>query len=369
MANPPKILIVTAAFGEGHNSAARSLASALQEAGAVTRVDDPCLTGSPIFTKALAAGYRWITTHGPKVWEWIYHFADHCNLGGPPKLFLRGPLNAMLRAVREFQPDAIVSTYPLYPYFMPDVRQACGRKLPVFTVITDSIEINATWLRAESDLWLVTDPATRAVLTSKGIPAEKVLDTGFPVHPSFSRLGTVPATDSCKPFRVLYFPTSKLPLVRRHSRAILDASPDVHLTLVLGKNVRLLYAKAREIKAAYPGRVRILGWTRRVPSLMSRHHLVIGKAGGATVHEAIAARCPMLIHHLVPGQEQGNLDLLNTLGCGTLTTNPEAIRSSVTSLLAADATRWRSMKESLVRYNRHAGAATATAAILSRLRG
>lgn len=369
MANPPNILILTAAFGEGHNSAARSLAIALQEAGAITATVDPCMIGSPACTRLLASGYRWITTHGPKVWEWIYRSADHCNLGGPPKKLLGGPLRAMLQSVQDFQPDAVVSTYPLYPYFMPEVIRSLGRKLPIFTVVTDSIEINATWLRAESDLWLVTDPATREILVTKGISAEKVVDSGFPVHPGFSRLGTVSADDPCRPFRVLYFPTSKLPLVRRHSRAILDASPDVQLTLVLGKNVRLLYGKAREIKQAYPGRVRILGWTRRVPELMSRHHLIIGKAGGATVHEAIAARCPMLIHHLVPGQEQGNLDLLERLGCGALAATPEWIRESVAGQLCDDATRWRAMKAALIRYDRHAGASSAASAILSHLRG
>ena len=156
--------------------------------------------------------------------------------------------------------------------------------------------------------------------------------------------------------------------MRRHSRAILDATPDVHLTLVLGRNVRLLYKKAREIKAAYPGRVRILGWTRRVPALMCHHHLTIGKAGGATVHEAIAARCPMLIHHLVPGQEQGNLDLLNALGCGSLATTPDAIRSAVADMLEQHGSQWRAMKSALIRYDRHAGATNAATAILSQLR-
>ena len=41
------------------------------------------------------------------------------------------------------------------------------------------------------------------------------------------------------------------------------------------------------IAAAAAGRVRIIGWTRKIPRLLNSHHLVIGKAGGATVHEAI----------------------------------------------------------------------------------
>ena len=47
MAPPPRILIVTAAFGEGHNSAARNMGLALDAAGAVTQVSDPCMLGTP----------------------------------------------------------------------------------------------------------------------------------------------------------------------------------------------------------------------------------------------------------------------------------------------------------------------------------
>ncbi|PYI82923.1 MAG: hypothetical protein DME26_16115, partial [Verrucomicrobia bacterium] len=42
--------------------------------------------------------------------------------------------------------------------------------------------------------------------------------------------------------------------------------------------------------------VLVLGWTNPMPQLMLSNHLVIGKAGGATVQEAIAARCPMIVN-------------------------------------------------------------------------
>ena len=50
------------------------------------------------------------------------------------------------------------------------------------------------------------------------------------------------------------------------------------------------------------------------------HHLVISKAGGATVQEAIAARCPMIVNQVIPGQEEGNARLIWRIwprrGCG-----------------------------------------------------
>ncbi len=364
---PPRILIVTAAFGEGHNSAARNLAVALQAAGAVTQVSDPCLLGVPRLTSVVNRGYRYITTNFPNLWARIYRSTDNCDFSRQKSPILRRVETALAKLIDEFQPTAVVSTYPLYPYFLTRIARSSGKNLPVFIVVTDSIEINSAWLRAQCDHWLVTDPWTKDTMIRWGIPAEKLVDTGFPVHPDFSQLIPISNSDSCKPFRILYFPTAKLPHVRRHSRALLDASPDTHLTIILGRNVRLLYSRAREIQKTYPGRVKLIGWTRRVPKFLNSHHLVVGKAGGATVHEAIAARCPMLIHHLVPGQEEGNLKLLEIIGGGHLAETPAALSRHITDLLTDHAAGWRAMKNALIRHGRNAGAISSAGFILKEI--
>jgi len=114
MSARPRILILTAAFGDGHNSAARNLALALEVAGAETRVVDPCLLGAPRLTRILGHAYRLVTTHLPRVWLWIYRSAERCDFGGDDTpLFLRGPEHATRAAVEEFRPQVVVSTYPL----------------------------------------------------------------------------------------------------------------------------------------------------------------------------------------------------------------------------------------------------------------
>jgi processive 1,2-diacylglycerol beta-glucosyltransferase len=90
----------------------------------------------------------------------------------------------------------------------------------------------------------------------------------------------------------------------------------------------------------------------------------VGKAGGATVHEAIAARCPMLIHHLVPGQEEGNLRLLELIGGGGLASKPEDLRHRVAALLAHDAAAWREMKNALAAHGKNSGAIAGAKLIL-----
>ena len=366
MKETPRILIVTAAFGEGHNSAARNMALALDAEGAVSQVADPCLLGAPMLTSVLSRGYRFITNRLPGLWYQIYKSTDNYDFSKRQLPLMRFPEKAMGRLIDQFKPDAIVSTYPIYPYFLKRIRQGVDGSIPMITVVTDSIEINAAWLRSPSDWWLVTDKKTRKRMDPP-VPADQIVDTGFPVHPQFASLETVAQDDDCSPFRVLYFPTATKSLLSSHGRALLDASEDIRLTIVMGRNVRKLYGRAKALKESYPGRVRLIGWTRRVPQLLARHHLVIGKAGGATVHEAIAARCPMLIHHLVPGQEEGNLQLLESIGGGALADTPRLLKGKITSLLANDAGGWREMKRGLANHDRRDGAQVAARFVMDQI--
>ncbi len=368
MSSSPRILIVTAAFGEGHNSAARNLALALDQTGAITRVSDPCVRGAPILTEIVSRGYRFVTTRLPKVWEMIYRSTDRCDFNHRHTKVMRSIERDLGLLIDEFRPDALVSTYPLYPYFMKRIPQGIDGSIPIYTVVTDSIEINAAWLRAPSDYWMVTDGATKDAVVEKGLSAEQVVDTGFCVNPSFATLSHIAVDDLLNPFRILYFPTAHKSLLTGHGEALLNSSPNVVLTIVMGRMVRRLYRRAKKLQAAYPGRVKLIGWTRKVPQLLSEHHMVVGKAGGATVHEAIAACCPMLIHHLVPGQEEGNLRLLESIGAGGLADKPSLMEERVGELLRNDGEGWRAMKRALVGHGRNAGAIEAARFILEDLK-
>ena len=74
----------------------------------------------------------------------------------------------------------------------------------------------------------------------------------------------------------------------------------------------------------------------------------------------------MLIHHLVPGQEEGNLRLLETIGCGGLAEVPRDLTAKISAILAARAASWRSMKYALASHNRNAGAIVAARCILQK---
>ena len=85
----------------------------------------------------------------------------------------------------------------------------------------------------------------------------------------------------------------------------------------------------------------MFGWTEEMPRLLCESYLLIGKAGGATVQETIAAGCPMIISHIVSGQEEGNARLIVETNSGAIALSNDEIVAEVQRAFASDAKQWR----------------------------
>ena len=86
-----------------------------------------------------------------------------------------------------------------------------------------------------------------------------------------------------------------------------------------------------------------------MPELMGSHHIFIGKAGGATVQEAIAAQIPFVVSHVVPGQEEGNIALIQQTGIGALAAaNPDHVLHVIKGAMVNDGALWRTWRKNLV---------------------
>jgi UDP-N-acetylglucosamine:LPS N-acetylglucosamine transferase/predicted metal-dependent phosphoesterase TrpH len=250
---------------------------------------------------------------------------------------------SMVDLLSQIEPDAIVSTYPLYNYVIEEVYpEGEPRPFSQITVVTDSITVNSVWYRSASDYFIVANEDTAAVLRAGGVIDDRIRIFGFPVTHRFAEM-----TDrrydrnDTGPHRVLYMINSgkkEAPaLVRRLSRR-----SDIRLTVTVGRDVSLRREIEAEVKSpAHP--VDILGWTTKMPELLTSHHVIITKAGGATVQEAIAARTPVIISQVVPGQEEGNARLIVENDCGRLAPDPDSIVETLDDAFAnddAELNRW-----------------------------
>jgi processive 1,2-diacylglycerol beta-glucosyltransferase len=327
-----KILIFTAGFGEGHNTAARNIRDAIEHIapdGAKVEVLDLFESCYGKLNNFFRKAYIAAINRTPRVWGKIYNVIDGTQFVESNMVLLSRMKRAMIGLIDRFQPDVVVSTYPIYNYVIDHIfSDGRSRTFSQITVVTDSITVNSVWYRCLSDYFLVANEATAAVLRSADVPEKQIRIFGFPVTHRFAEIEDQRYQSGDRPPRKVLFNVNagkkEAPaLVRRLSRRA-----DIQLTVAVGRDTTLRREIESEIKSPmHP--VEILGWTTKMPELLIGHHIVITKAGGATIQEAIAAKTPVIISQVVPGQEEGNARLIVENGCGCLAPNGDAIVSAI----------------------------------------
>jgi len=356
------VLILTAAFGEGHNAAARNLAAALREEGTPVEIHDIFAEAYGPFNRLVQRLYLLVINHVPLVWSLVFFLLDRTSVvGGGIGVFGRAA-RLLARTVAEQRPNVIVSTYPGYGHLMDLLRKRneCGTARFV-TIVTDSLTVNSVWFRCGSDFFLVPNEATGQVMREAGVDPGKIRVTGFPVPLVFA--GPQPSRNPAI-FEVLFMVNSAHHLAPAVVRELLKIR-GIRLTVTVGRDAGL--ARTLEQLARTSGEeIEIHGWTPEIPNLIRRSHLLISKAGGATVQEALAARTPMLITQIVPGQEEGNARLLMESGAGELATTPGAIAEAVRRTFADSGSLYRERFTATAPLS-HPDAARTIAAFLSSL--
>lgn len=354
------IFVCSAGFGEGHNSAARGILEALERLKPEGfRMEFLDLSGrvQPRRDEWMRRSYLFLLSRAPAVWAAIYRFVDQTRwLEAVP--ILHAPLrNALARILAETPPAAVVSTFPFYGYLLDEVARRGGPKgFPRVTVVTDSISINSIWYRYHNDCYLVPNEDTADAMQKLGVPASRLHVTGFPVSPRYADPlpGRPAVNDSQVGHRVLYIVNSQKHAAPALVRRLLQI-PGVNLTVTAGRDATLHAAVEVEGSAAPAGggRLRaVLGWTKEIPELLASHHLVISKAGGATVQESIAAGCPMILNQVAPGQEEGNAELVLRNNAGAVAGSPDEVIAAVERAFAADGAVWRQWSEAVARLSR-----------------
>lgn len=344
-----RILILTAGYGEGHNSAARALKAAFAEQPDVqAELVDLFALHAPRLNHLSRRAYLRMINHTPAVWSGFYRWLDRSP--SVPYLFksLAGHRARLARLIAEKRPAAIVSTYPVYAWLLQSLRARGQLDCPHFTVVTDALTINSLWYRAPSDGWFVTDHDSADHLISAGVPRELVHVSGFPVALAFADRSPAlqpPRPAPGQPFRILYMINSGRARAIETARSLL-LWQNWSITFTAGRDLAL-QRELETLARGAPAHAEVLGWTDRIPELLMTHHVVISKAGGATTQESINALCPMLVNQIVPGQEEGNYELLRRHNAGALTETPAFTVEMLHRASARDASVWRQWRTNL----------------------
>src|SRR5437868_3387036 len=277
--------------------------------------------------------YLFTINRAPHIWSDVYSWIDQYPDFHYGLRWFSLARKRLAQIIEHDRPDIIVSVFMPYAHFLDELYGPVNGSNPKRIVcITDSITINSIWYRCSTDYFLLANEQTADLLVRAGIDRALIRVFGFPVSPRFATLGSSPIRPSGPPWRILQMinagQSSASSLARWLARI-----PNTELTVTVGRDENVRRA-VESIRDAAAQKFTIIGWTTELPQLLASHHILVSKAGGATVQEAIAAACPMIINQVVPGQEEGNAQLITQTNSGTVALNTDEVIATLTRAFA-----------------------------------
>jgi processive 1,2-diacylglycerol beta-glucosyltransferase len=347
-----KILILTAGFGEGHNSAARGIRDALAQISPESSVEcrDLFAEAFGVINEIVRRAYVFGINRAPHIWSDIYSWIDqYPDFHRGLRWFSRARAR-LAQIVEHDRPDIIVSVFMPYAHFLDELYGPANGSNPRRIVcVTDSITINSIWYRCSSDYFLLANEQTADVVANAGVDRALLRVFGFPVSPRFAEL---PVRSSGPPWRILQIINAGQGLAVSLTPWLVRI-PNTQLTVTVGRDEKL-QRKVELIRDASAQKFTIIGWTTELPQLLASHHILVSKAGGATVQETIAAACPIIINQIVPGQEEGNAQLITQTNSGAVALTNDEVIATLTRAFANDGSLLREWSANIAKISRPA---------------
>lgn len=316
------ILILTGRFGMGHVAAAQAIQEeilARDPAASVVVADivDHCF---PQLRRLVYGCFDFTVNYCSGVYNILNRMAGR----GSCSPMKRTMVQKVDQLLYESQADLVISTLPLSTQYIAAYKQTTGSTIPLYTYITD-IEAHNEWLAPGTDCYFVGDEATRLQLLRRGVSPERVVVSGIPVRRAFR-----PRPRPAGAPRELLVMGGGLGLIPRAGDLLsaLAAQPDLHVTVITGKNEAL----RRDLAQAFPA-FTVLGFTDRVADYMARADLLLTKAGGITTFEAIHTGTPLCLLRPFLMQEEANARYVERHGFGTVLWQRGAEAETILSLL------------------------------------
>lgn len=315
----PKILVISASVGAGHNGAAEAvkeelLATAPAPTPQIEYRD--ALDFIPRWYRTIyAGGYRTAVTSLPLLYGLSYAVTDlrgSARRSAPERLrlgFERRMLDPLLTFIRQYDPDLIIHTHYLAP---PAI--AYGNRTGLFSVrqimVTTDVDIHRFWYCEDIERWFaVADPAVKT-LAQWGIGPERVSVSGMPVHPKWRRpqrqTEDVLADWSLPRRRIILlsggaeFTCGPIVAIARRLARTLHGTACV--VVAAGRNKKLL-GRLSSLRETRERTIVPISFTDRLHELAGAADVVITKPGGMITAECIARSKPMIFISPVPGQE------------------------------------------------------------------
>jgi processive 1,2-diacylglycerol beta-glucosyltransferase len=343
-----RVLVVTAATGQGHVSAARALAEALRGAGADARILD---AGEHPLIRGGAATYNFFLRRPPG-WMRGYYAAIHvlrvARTGGA---LMRRWVEQIYR--RE-APHIVVSVHPIFNFAIANAIDRAGLPVRFFVVLTDLAPPFWTgWAEPRAELTIAPTAGAAGRLAALGVPPKRIAVAGMPVAARFRvqanqdertaiqrRLGLEAERFTLLVCAGTAGQRTTLTVLEALARAS-DLASHIQVVFVAGRSETLAQSAAA-VGAAFP--VTVLAWQDDMDALLTVADAVFTKPGGLTVSESLLKGVPPLLDVIagVFPQEKGTADWIEAERLGWQVRSPE---DAVRVLRETSAAEWTARRE------------------------
>lgn len=348
-----RVLILSASYGEGHQQAALAVRDALIELqpGVDVRIVDYLEMVHPMLNSFARYAYLKSVRFAPALYGLFYNGTSRI----APSSLLQRRLNHLglddLEAyLREYSPDAVLSTFPTPAGVMSLLKERGLTSIPNATVITDHA-IHNQWIHKCTDHYFVGSELVKKGLVQRGVPPERITTTGIPIRPAFlapSNQAAIRAKlglDERRPtVLIMGGAYGVLGDIVQICEELFQSENLGQMIVVCGRNEKLrvqIDLLAREARNP----VWVFGFTREVHELMAVSNLIVTKAGGLTISEALAMELPMLLYRPIPGQETQNAAFLVKSRVAVLARTRKEVVTHVHRLLYDGGSRLKRMRQ------------------------
>ncbi|OLN33972.1 diglucosyldiacylglycerol synthase (LTA membrane anchor synthesis) [Desulfosporosinus metallidurans] len=328
-----RVLVFSATFGNGHLRAAEAVIEGIrikEPSAEIIHLDFGDFLNKRV-NSMVKNVYLEMIKRTPKLWGRLYYKTSKAQPRSMMQRFLNQlGRNDFLKYIHVFEPDLIVCTYPTVSSILAELRLEEILHVPLITVITD-FTAHSHWVHPGVDRYMVACAEVKEILVSWGINAQRIHVTGIPISPRFEgdldrqqiiyELGLDPELPI---FLVMGGAYGGLKSTKRICKKLADSLVPVQSIIVCGKNVKL-YHSLEEVSARAGNPIVRLGYVHNVEELMAVSKLIITKAGGLTVSEALTKHLPLVIFKPIPGQEDGNAQFVQRIGAGHVAGSEEEL--------------------------------------------
>ena len=337
------MLVLSADVGEGHAAAARALAEQIGESperAEVTIIDGLEAMGR-LVRPVVEDGYRVQLRFFPRTYTLVYWLLKHV----PPIRVLARRLlclfgsRPLARNIAVHEPDVVVSTYPAVTVVLGRLRRTGAVRCPTVATITDLTGL-FFWAQPGIDMHLVMyGESMRSVERIAG-PGSVQL-----VRPLISAEFLQPRCP-LEARQALELPTEGRMVVVSGggwgvgdiAGAVLEFTrvPEVSSIICLAGRNDQLAGKLRTDFAEEP-RVRVYGFTDRMPELLAAADVLVHSTGGVTCLEARASGTPVVSYGLPVGHARLNTRAMASLHLVRLANDASELREQVKASFVGDA--------------------------------